>query len=241
METKGQYSGLFANYMFRWVTGSEKFLEARLEGRWASGSVDYKTDAFVYDGLDDHMFEFRGLMGMASILPNESTIVLYLGMGYRYLKNGLGALPANVTGAYSGYNRESRYVYVPLRVDWAMPIRNGWDLNMNLEFDWFIDGEQKSHLEEIRDISGDNPGYADMAFHQDKGHGLRGSLKLSKALKMGVNIFFEPFIRYWNIEETDFEPYVIDGVVQCSGDVCELANEPSNTTREIGARIGLMF
>lgn len=241
MGMKGQYSGLFANYMLRSTIKDERFLELRLEGRWASGFVDYKTDTFGYDGVDDYMFEFRGLVGIAFILPNESTIMPYLGMGYRYLNNGLEEVPANVTGTYSGYNRESRYKYIPLRVDWAMRIKNGWGLNMNLEYDWFVDGEQKSHLAGIRDTSGNDPGFADMAFRQKKGYGLRGSLKLSKALKSGMGIFFEPFFRNWDIEATHYKPYVINGVEQCSENVCDIANEPNNTTREIGVKIGVMF
>lgn len=73
MEMKGQYPGLFANYMLRSTIEEERFFELRLEGRWASGSVDYKTETFGYDGLDDYMFEIRGLAGMAFILPNDST------------------------------------------------------------------------------------------------------------------------------------------------------------------------
>lgn len=241
MGTKGQYSGLFANYMLHSTIEEKRFFELRLEGRWAFGSVDYKTATFGYDGLDDHMFELRGLMGMAFILPNESTIMPYLGLGYRYLNNGLEELPANVTGTYSGYNRESRYKYIPLRVDWAIPIKNGWGLNMNLEYDWFVDGEQKSHLVDIRDTSGNDPGFADMDFQQKKGYGLRGSLKLSKAFKNGLNIFLEPSFRYWNIEATHYKTYVINGVEQCWENVCDIANEPSNTTREIGVKIGAIF
>lgn len=236
METKGQYSGLYANYMFRSAIEGKRYFELRLEGRWASGSVDYKTDIldYGYDGLDDNMFELRGLAGMAFMLPNDSTIMPYLGLGYRYLNNGLEALPANVTGTYSGYNRESRYEYVPLCVDWAMQIKNGWGLHMNLEYDWFIDGEQKSHLEDMRDISGNDPGSATTVYNQEKGYGLRGSLKLSKAFKNGMDIFIEPFFRYWDIDATHYKTYVINGVEQ-------YANEPSNTTREIGARLGVMF
>jgi len=233
METKGQYSGLFANYMLHSTIENEKFFELRLEGRWASGSVDYETNTFDYNGLNDYMYEIRGLAGMAFILPNGSTIMPYLGLGYRYLNNGLEELPADVTGTYSGYNRESRYKYVPLGVDWEMHIKNGWGFSMTLGFDWFIKGEQKSHLEDLRDISGNDPGSTTTAYNQDKGYGVRGALKLSKNFN-SMEIFFVPFFRNWNVEATDYRAFMINGVEQ-------YANEPSNTTREIGVKIGLIF
>ncbi len=242
MNTKGNYSGYALDYVYRPGASSyygEYIDEYRLQARVAFGDVDY-TGSGTYKGLEDYMFELRGLLAKSYDVGGMATVVPYVGVGFRYLNNGAEEMPANAT-TYSGYNRESRYVYLPLGADLRTRVNGGWDLSMNLEYDHFIDGEQQSHLEDQRDISGNDPGYSNLVNEQNKGFGLRGAVKLSKDISKRVNLFIEPFFRYWDIEDSKFTPFVINGVTQCDATGCYGGVEPSNVTKEIGLKMGVGF
>jgi len=244
MNTKGDYSGIFLDYAYRPDMTSEFIAdcidEFRVEARYAFADVDYNASGTSYSTLEDYVFEARGLVAKNFNIKGMATAVPYTGVGFRYLNNGLEKIPANAT-TYSGYNRESQYVYMPFGVDVKTRLNNGWAVAMNLEYDHLLAGEQQSHLEDQRTLAGVNPGYANLVNKQDEGFGLRGSVKVSKEINKKVDVFVEPFFRYWNIEDSEFKPYVINGVEQCGGGVCVGGIEPSNTTQEIGVKMGVGF
>jgi hypothetical protein len=61
---------------------------------------------------------------------------------------------------------------------------------------------------------------------QNTGYGLRFSGKVSKKIDAKTSVFIEPFIRYWDIANSD----VVSGYP-----------EPKNNTLEYGAKIGISF
>ena len=235
MNNSGAYSGFDVEYAYRPETKgafwTEYVDEFRLQGRFAAGEVDY-TGSGTYSGLKDSMYEVRGLMAKNYDLKDGVTAVPYIGLGYRYLNDGLQEYTPG------GYNRESTYFYLPAGGDLRARVRGGWDLTMNLEYDQLLNGKQKSHLEDF-DSRLDT-----LVNTQRKGYGLRGSFKVSKDLSKKLSMYVEPFFRYWDIENSDISPFTSLGepVLLCDGSGCsDSGQEPSNVTKEVGLRMGMGF
>ncbi|MBN2181918.1 MAG: hypothetical protein JW715_08375 [Sedimentisphaerales bacterium] len=226
MEDNGVFYGTMLGYTYRsWVPVSpgQSFSEGkgllRLEGRFASGQVDYEgslSDGTPYniDNIDDFAVETRLLFGVEE-LDEDWLASLYTGIGYRYLYD-------DTSFDQYGYERESNYLYIPFgyQLDGSFP--NRWSWGCRLETDFLIQGTQKSHLSDI--------GYLDIENHQRSGYGLRASLRLRNYSDRGIFVF-EPFIRYWNIDESDpsYTGYGLYGV------------EPENRTTEYGVQFVWMF
>jgi hypothetical protein len=92
-----------------------------------------------------------------------------------------------------------------------------------LEYDIFWWGKQKSHL-------GSVPGYYDIENDQDKGYGIRGSIKFQRRGEK-VDFVIGPFIRYWNIKDskTTKDPAGTTWI------------EPKNNSTEIGCQLAVKF
>ena len=91
----------------------EKDFYFGFKNRLAYGQVDYTSNGTgTMTGIPDYQLEQRILR-----IPFEGTnsrTTLFSGLGFRYLLNQMG-LKASSTG-HSGYDRESRYLYMPLGV-----------------------------------------------------------------------------------------------------------------------------
>ncbi|MEI6437968.1 MAG: hypothetical protein WCO69_04370 [Candidatus Omnitrophota bacterium] len=217
MNNKGAYSGLDVEYAYHpeMPKGFAGDLVDGLlfQGRFAVGQVDY-TGSGNFSGIDDHMYELRALLTKTHSFAYDVSVTPFLGIGYRYLNDGLEQYTPG------GYNRESRYLYVPLGVGLAKKFGDGWSLAMNLEYDHLIDGEQQSHLEDV------DPTVDTAINKQRTGYGVRASFKVAKDLTHRLSVFVEPFFRFWSIEKSD---------IKLSG------YEPKNTTREVGLKVGVGF
>jgi hypothetical protein len=193
----------------------------RAEGRFAFGRVDYDgalMDETPYrvNNVDDFTFEGRFLLG-ADILNEDTLSTLYSGIGYRYLNDDLSLDPA-------GYERESKYLYVPLGYQLDNSYKAGWSFGFGAEFDFFIFGNQRSHLSDF------DPTYRDVDNRQNDGYGYRVSVRLRHKSKDAIFVV-EPFFRYWDIDDSDME-YIGDGTYVL---------EPANETTEIGVQLYWMF
>lgn len=239
MEEEGFFWGFFGNYTHRvmenqplesWgdIFGSgNAFNVFELDARVMFGEVDYTSNGTgSLDGIDDFLFEIRGVAGYDIPVFENSRITPYFGFGYRYLNDDSGGL-RTTTGA-AGYEREANYFYMPFGVEWFTPFDGGWSVTATAEFDLFIDGEQKSHLGDA--ISGLNTVKND----QDDGKGFRGSIKIAKETER-VDFFVEPYVRYWDIEDSEVSPITFSGVLVGFG------LEPKNDSLETGARVGINF
>jgi hypothetical protein len=235
MNYKGSYQGLFAAYTFR-PADMDSFLKElalnifRLEARYASGRVDYTggySDGFTitpmtYSGVKDYVYELRGLLGWEYDWIGGWQIGPYTGVGLRYLNNGGKAMPY-------GYDRESKYLYIPVGVTFHKDFRRGWRLGFNMEYDALVKGRQTSHLENL------DPEVGAVNNAQRNGTGWRGSCKIEKDLPR-LKLSVEPFYRYWNVKSSVFEPIISAG--EPTG---WWLYEPDNTTEEIGIKIGVGF
>ena len=129
----------------------------------------------------------------------------YIGFGYRYLNDDTSDSPG-------GYERESNYYYIPVGIELKSKER---PITLTLEFDYLIEGRQKSHLGDAV------PGWPTVENKQDDGYGLRAVIRY---VDKDGRFFCEGFYRYWNIEDSDIE---FGGL------------EPANKTSEVGFLIGI--
>jgi hypothetical protein len=227
MEEEGIFYGVTGAYIFReWVSGSGeqvsldgKGLMLRAEGRFALGTVDYDGqtqggEPLTISDIDDRTMELRPLIGFSSMSKTGEGF-LYTGFGYRYLNDDLSKF-------YGGYERESNYYYIPIGITGTGPENaDGWTTGLTFEFDFLLKGLQKSHLSDT------GFGFSDFENKQKNGWGLRASMKFIKRGK----IEFEPFARFWAIEDSEIE-IIEDGIA---------VYEPKNETLEAGVNIMMRF
>lgn len=218
MEEKGAMYGIAGSYTYR-----PKFM-LKADGRFSYGQVDYKNSGTL-DNINDYILEFRGLGGYDFPVFTTSTLTPYMGIGYRYLNDDMTGTTS--TGAL-GYERESNYLYSPIGVEIITPLKNDWSIGATAEYDIFWRGLQKSHLSDtglaLNDIEND----------QDKGYGIRGSIKLLKKVK-NLDFVIEPFIKYWNIKKSK------EAVITYSGTIIGYGYEPKNNSTEIGCKLAVKF
>ena len=232
MEQDGVFYGLRLGYTDRsWITTSPYAapmgggMMFRVEGRLAFGQVDYdggiidlntnQVTPYSMDDIDDWVFEGRFLLG-ADWLRRSALSTVYAGIGYRYLNDDTSSYTA-------GYERESNYLYIPVGYQFDNNQIMGWSFGFGAEFDIFIAGNQRSYLSDV------SPTYWDVDMHQDSGYGYRASVKIQHKSESEIFIV-EPFIRYWDIDDSEFE-YVSFGTVW----------EPANETTEYGLTVLWMF
>jgi len=220
MRQDGFMYGLKASYTYR------DEVMFRIEGRSSYSEMDYKNSGEM-NNLNNYVFEARGLVGYDIPLTRTSLMTPYIGFGYRWLYDDSGG-HVSTTGAY-GYDRESNYYYTPLGIETYSDLGNGWSWGMTAEFDYFWEGRQYSYLSDASPVY-----YSDADNKQNDGYGLRGSVRLQKKGDT-VSFVFEPFVRYWEIDKSDYD-YVLYGGVPNSA-----VYEPKNETIEIGALFMVLF
>ena len=230
LEIRGLQFGVFGTCIYRPPEGdalhSEVLNMYKIDARFASGPVDYSSDGSgQLDNEDNYAFEIRGIAGYDHLVNDRFLLTGYGGFGFRYLNNDSGGRQST-TGAY-GYERVSNYFYLPLGVETLHQITSRWKIAANLEWDIFLYGEQTSYLSDV------NSGYPDLENNQDRGYGVRGSTKIIKEGD-NVNLFCEPFFRYWRIHDSD--------VVTAIGNTYAASGlEPDNNTTEYGVKFGLQY
>lgn len=219
MEEKGIMYGVNGSYAYH----NKAML--KIDGLFSSGQVDYSsTDTGSADSIADYIIETRGLLGY-DLSMKTTSLTPYIGIGYRYLSD-------NFTGTTStghrGYERESNYFYSPIGVELTTSLNAGWSIGSTIEYDRFWRGWQVSHLSDV------SLGYNDLENTQRNGYGVRASAKLVKEGKK-VDIIIEPFIRYWDIDNSDKTAITYAGVIVGVG------YEPHNKSTEYGINIKLGF
>jgi hypothetical protein len=223
MEEDGIFYGVNFSATYRnWISDSsgkvlsDSKMMVRGEGRYAFGKVDY--DGQLMDGTpitmndnDDFTLEGRLLLGPEWLI-DDTLGTIFAGIGYRYLNDDLAG------GDPPGYERESNYYYVPIGFEIDAGLQAGWSWAGRIEYDYFLWGVQRSHIFPTI-IEND----------QDSGYGYRASVRLQKRSD-NINFVIEPFFRYWEIDDSDFNYNMWGGGI-----------EPENNTTEYGIQLMLMF
>ncbi|MGD0279072.1 MAG: hypothetical protein ABSC11_07175 [Smithella sp.] len=220
IEEKGMMYGIVGSYTYR------NKLMAKLEGKFAYGLLDYNGSTWdgtplTISGISDYMLELRGLLGYDFVVKNI-TITPDFGVGYRYLQDN------SQDKSPGGYQRESNYIYIPIGVGAVANLGKGWSLGANVEYDLFVWGKQTSYL------SNNDSGYNDIDNEQVKGYGVRGSISIAKKGEK-IGFLIEPYIRYWNIKESDYADLYYSGTSLGYG------YEPNNDSTEIGCKLAVTF
>jgi len=234
----GTFAGIWAEYIMRGKPAAAApeapftyFLA--VEGNFMTGNVDY--DGWLYSnpppvytkyevsGIQDYFAELRLKAGALWRAGTNWEFQPYAGLGARYLVDQM-----EKKSPY-GYHRTDLYIYIPMGIKARASLPRGWALTFGGELDWFLLGKQKSRMSDI-----DGADYNDITFDQGSGYGARLSARADKSFKR-MGIFIEPFLRYWNIKES--EP----GALYDGGTFVGLFVEPHNTTTEYGIRAGIFF
>jgi len=222
MRERGLMYGISASYTHH--TNNKFMLKA--DGKFSYGQVRYKGSGNI-SGINDYILEGRGLVGYDLSVTEGTTGILYTGFGYRYLFDDLGGKTSS-TGAL-GYDRESTYYYSPIGIDVVTEINDHWSAGLTAEYDFFWSGVQKSHLEDL--LAGLNT----LNNNQKSGYGLRGSIRLQKKGNK-VDFVVEPFIKYWDINASDFKAVTYTGIP-----IGLVGQEPKNNSTEIGCKLSVKF
>ena len=246
MRLKGVFYGIYLNSTFRpnqldpFYSDLMNFFRFEIRYAWAhlnyDGGVQDNAGNHVADlslsHVPDSVLETRLLVGK-DLSWQGVDFTPYSGLGFRYLTDDSSDTFGSFTYLgidynINGYLRKSYYFYLPFGIDISKSLAQSWQIGWNVEYDYFIQGTQKSYVE--------SENYSVPTNRQDKGYGMRTSFRLEKTTpNFGFQI--EPFYRFWNIENSEF---VQTG--PCVPNVgCPGAIEPSNTTHEIGVKLGLTF
>lgn len=228
----GTMLGYYANYTYRPqnnILDNPALNTYRLEGHYAKGKLNYKGSG-LDKGRTNTMVELRALVGKEMLSDAYSChFTPYLGFGYRFLfDRGQGRLSSD---GHVGYNRKSHYFYLPVGMTLDVPTSKNSETSFNMEFDYFLQGYQKSYLSD-GNLFLAKPSN-DVSNHQKRGFGLRGSVRFLKHL-YPVDVYAEPFIRYWNIRDSKIVNSLVTGANAS-------VQEPHNTTIEAGSKFGVQF
>jgi hypothetical protein len=221
MEEKGFMFGFNAAYAYH----RQAMLKAELGV--SLGTVDYTSPiSGEINGIPNTMVELRGLAGYDFNVSTSTILTPYTGLGYRYLRDDSSGKVSNLGAA--GYLREANYFYSPIGLALYSGLNSIWSLDAALEYDLFWRGLQKSHLSDA------NLGFSDIENEQNSGYGLRAMFNLRYAID-NLTYVFGPFVRYWDIDDSEVEPVYRNGLLWGTG------YEPANTSLEVGFNLAVLF
>ena len=221
MEQTGVMAGLIGSYAYHngWVFKGEL--------RLAKGQVDYTSQGTgSMSDIDDLVYEARALVGYDVMMSDFGAVTFFSGFGYRYLEDDSAG--RTTTTGHWGYLRESNYFYSPIGIESVSRVSERWRLSFLFEYDYFWKGKQESYLSDV------DPAFGDVTSNQNSGYGLRVSLGLDYLLSWGV-VSFEPYLRYWDISDSEVN------TISYAGSVIALGWEPANSTTETGIMVSCRF
>jgi hypothetical protein len=223
MEEKGFMYGLMGKYTYH---GDNKLmLNASLE--YVSGELDYNGQTWrgipLKADTDDWIVQSRGLIGYDYVFNGKHLITPFIGIASRYWND--------VIGGIGGYEREIAYWYSPIGIKTVSPLSDKWTWGLSAEYDLFLVGEVKTHLNDV--ALGANDPEVDQDF--GNGYGLRFSVRFERELTKNYALSIEPYIRYWDIDKSSTATITYDG--KPIGHL----HEPANETTSYGLRLIFVF
>lgn len=183
-------------------------------GEFTYGKVDYFSSSGT---LTKNYYKGR-VEGYAAYQVNKQ-FSPFIGLGYRHLFDASGG-SQTATGAL-GYDRLSQYLYAPIgaRIE---PIDK---LSFKIQYNLFLHGKQTSYL------STASSAFGDVINDQNSGWGTDFAVNYQITNKWSTYGFY----RHWDIEKSETSTGTIAGVIAFT------AEEPKNTTDEIGIGIAYRF
>ncbi len=143
MYQTGMMTGLFGSFAYH-----NNFM-LKTEGKISYGRLHYRSsNTGNLENFEDYMLEARVLGGYDFPKSEKTILTPYIGFGYRYLNDDPGG--RLTSKGYYGYERESQYLYIPVGIETLTRLEDEWDewyVGIVLEYDYFVWGEQISHLE----------------------------------------------------------------------------------------------
>jgi hypothetical protein len=230
VEIEGEMYGILGGYTYH----KKALFSTSIE--YCQGDLDY--DGFLQeigeDGTpqigdplqedsDNWMLEWRAVLGL-DFPVGKCLLTPFSGVGYRYWNNkGEGT---------TSYEREITYWYSPIGIAFFGAFSPRWTFGISGEYDFLWSGKSES---DMSDVVYGLP-RVHLNFTQQGGYGLRGSLWVKAQLAEHFALSIEPFIRYWDIDESDPEPLTYFGVP-----IGLALVEPANRTTEYGLLLNLIF
>jgi len=213
VEVDGPMYGVVGSYTYHnkiMLNASLDYSRGDLDyyGGWFFGGTPSKADE------EDWIVECRGLMGYDYTFRGKHVVTPFLGIGYRYRNIDLKG--------FGGFEREEEYWYSPIGMTTSSPLFDKWTWGLSLEYDLFWKGKT--------DYDRYYP-----SFDLDSGYGVRSSVRFGRQLTENTSLSFEPYITYWDIDESDVETFTVPGVGVAHG------VEPANETTTYGLRMIVEF
>jgi hypothetical protein len=221
MDEKGFLHGLYLNAT--WHTQDWEMM-FRLAGEASMGTIDYDGQTWggtpISSSGDNQLLNLRFALGKDFVISPAAAFTPYLGLALRYWND-----KQDSTG---GYERETTYYYLPIGLEFNMKPKDNMRLTLTAEYDFFLSGQNKSHLSDV------NPGFNDVDLDQNNGMGFRLAARLAWDMET-IGFSVEPFLRYWDIDESD------SATLSFWGTPVSRVVEPDNDTTIIGLRLGVLF
>jgi len=170
------------------------------------GSLDDKTKTPVtINGSNSFILGISPRLGYQYLPKYSFKLLQFIGLGYRYLHNDSSHHP-------NGYLRKSNYFYLSVGFIFEYEYQQ-WLWQSTIEFNNLIQGIQ---------YSGRDGGVTNK---QDSGFGIKGNILMGRNTGH-VTWLLGPYIKYWNIKDSD----VVSGLI-----------EPANNTLDIGLMLRFIF
>ncbi len=223
MEEDGALFGLAGKYIYH---GAKRLmLGGDIKLVW--GELDY--DGQTQDGepvqvdTEDMIYEMRGYIGFDFYWPNNLVFTPFVGLGHRYWNDDIGGS--------GGYEREISYFYSPLGLRLLQQLDANWSWGLQAEYDFLLSGHVESHLSDV------HPAFNDVENDQDfgEGYGLSFALEINRKISDRFGLSFEPYVTYWDIENSNVSLWTIYDIPYAYG------IEPENETTAIGLRVYFTF
>lgn len=98
------------------------------------------------------------------------------------------------------YYKTINYDYIPIGINFSQDLNRVWSYTVTAEYDIFLNGKIQYTVMNYSDF-----GYVmdKVNINQKSGYGLRGSVEIQKKINEFSSLAIEPFVRYWNIAESD--------------------------------------
>jgi hypothetical protein len=204
------------------------FGRVRLSG--AAGSVDYDPlDEPVVKDIDQSSGRVELHLGYDFMLKGGTSITPFAGYGARLFEDESGGIETE--SGLVGFDREITYRYIPVGLSASIPAGGRKRINLSAQYNHVIGGEVNNLFSRIE------PDAPDVELDLNGGHGLEASAMLSLPVGRRKAINVGPFIRRWELDQSDSFTIVNPD----DPDEAILLFEPENRTTEIGVRLSFSF